>query len=192
MAKIQPRTGEAVTANFGWTKPTVGASDDVWGGQINADLDSIDSTVYSVQATKLNAAGITNGSNASPGVIGEVQQGSLANTGSLTNSALFAVTSVSLTAGDWDVYGTVSYVPASGTSTTALNAGISTSNAAISTGGSAVNAYYTAAAGFGFTVACAPCRINVNATTQVFLMANAAFSGGTCNVGGEIWARRAR
>ena len=31
------------TANYGWTKPTVGADDaDVWGGMLNADLDGID------------------------------------------------------------------------------------------------------------------------------------------------------
>ena len=45
MAKAKPRAGELTTANFGWTKPTVGASDNAWGGYINADLDGIDSVV---------------------------------------------------------------------------------------------------------------------------------------------------
>ena len=40
--------GELTTANYGWTKPTVGASTDAWGGYLNADLDGIDSTVKSV------------------------------------------------------------------------------------------------------------------------------------------------
>ena len=47
MAKA-PRTGEATTQNYGWTKPSVGASDDVWGGYINADLDGIDNIVYGI------------------------------------------------------------------------------------------------------------------------------------------------
>ena len=47
MAK-EPRTGELTTANYGWTKPTVGASDDAWGGYLNADLDGIDSVVHSI------------------------------------------------------------------------------------------------------------------------------------------------
>jgi Chaperone of endosialidase len=42
----QPFAGELVTANYGWTKPTVGASTDAWGGYINADLDGIDSVVH--------------------------------------------------------------------------------------------------------------------------------------------------
>lgn len=54
MAKT-PRTGEAVTVNYGWTKPTVDASDDAWGGMINTDLDGIDSTVKGV-STVANAA----------------------------------------------------------------------------------------------------------------------------------------
>ena len=48
MADRKPRTGELTTANYGWTKPTVGASDDQWGGYLNADLDGIDGTVKGV------------------------------------------------------------------------------------------------------------------------------------------------
>ena len=36
------------TTNYGWVKPDVGSSDDVWGGLLNADLDGIDTTVKSV------------------------------------------------------------------------------------------------------------------------------------------------
>ena len=43
-----PKAGELVTANYGWTKPTVGSSDDQWGGYLNADLDGIDSVVHGI------------------------------------------------------------------------------------------------------------------------------------------------
>ena len=45
-----PRAGEAVTANYGWTKPNVMGSDDQWGGYLNADLDGIDSIVHGIDA----------------------------------------------------------------------------------------------------------------------------------------------
>ena len=50
MANGKPTTqaGEATTVNYGWVKPTVGASVDAWGGYINTDLDGIDSTVKSI------------------------------------------------------------------------------------------------------------------------------------------------
>ena len=49
MAKVPTlRAGEAATANYGWVKPTVGASIDAWGGYINTDLDGIDTVVHGI------------------------------------------------------------------------------------------------------------------------------------------------
>lgn len=45
----QPRAGETFTANYGWTKPNPGASDDIWGGQLNGDLDGIDTKVHDIE-----------------------------------------------------------------------------------------------------------------------------------------------
>jgi hypothetical protein len=36
------------TTNYGWTKPTVGADANLWGTYVDADLDAIDSTLFSV------------------------------------------------------------------------------------------------------------------------------------------------
>jgi hypothetical protein len=58
--KVDPRTGELTTANYGWTKPTVGASTDAWGGYLNADLDGIDSIVHGLD-TRVNDNRIING-----------------------------------------------------------------------------------------------------------------------------------
>ena len=57
--KAVPRTGELTTTNYGWTKPTVGASADAWGGYINTDLDGIDSVVHGIQTGYLPLGGGT-------------------------------------------------------------------------------------------------------------------------------------
>ena len=38
----------STTTNYGWTKPTVAGDTDAWGSELNADLDSIDTTVKAV------------------------------------------------------------------------------------------------------------------------------------------------
>ena len=52
----EPRAGEATTPNYGWTMPTVGASDDAWGSYLNSDLLSIDSIVHGID---IRPSGVT-------------------------------------------------------------------------------------------------------------------------------------
>jgi hypothetical protein len=40
-----------LTVNYRWSKPDVGGDADQWGIELNADLDSIDATVKSVEST---------------------------------------------------------------------------------------------------------------------------------------------
>ena len=51
------RAGETTTVNYGWTKPTVGASDDQWGGYLNADLDGIDAIVHGIDTRVIPPGG---------------------------------------------------------------------------------------------------------------------------------------
>jgi hypothetical protein len=40
---------DSYTANYNWTKPDPGASDDTWGDKLNADLDAIDAQVRGIE-----------------------------------------------------------------------------------------------------------------------------------------------
>jgi Collagen triple helix repeat (20 copies) len=40
---------DTFTANYGWTKPDIGASDDTWGDKLNTDLDAIDAQLRTVE-----------------------------------------------------------------------------------------------------------------------------------------------
>lgn len=52
----------AVTTNYGWTKPTVGGDNSVWGGILNTLFDAVDSSLKTLENavnTKLGYAGGT-------------------------------------------------------------------------------------------------------------------------------------
>ena len=69
--RIDPRTGELVTTNYGWTKPTVGASIDAWGDMLNADLDGIDSVIHGIDTRPGGGAvpSATPPANPTPGML---------------------------------------------------------------------------------------------------------------------------
>ena len=60
MAKKALRAGELTTTWYGLTKPTVGSSNDAWGGMINADLDQIDTVVHGID---VRTAGVSMNDN---------------------------------------------------------------------------------------------------------------------------------
>jgi hypothetical protein len=137
--------------------------------------------------------GVINASAASAGAVGEVISSVIgsASAVSLTNNTAANVTSISLTAGDWDVYGNVGLVAASAGASLLL-AWISTTSASApnqSLYNSLAGAATTIVAGAGLS---APFyQVNVNTTTTVYLSTFATF-GGTGTVCGGLFARRRR
>ena len=132
--------------------------------------------------------------NAAAGSVGEFVS-SVVATGSavsLTNNTAANVTSISLTAGDWDVWGNITFIIGgvctlivgwtSSTSSTAPDASLTASERINSTG--------SALTGAGITVPYA--RYSLSSTTTVYLSAVASFSTSTVTVCGGIYARRAR
>ena len=226
-----PKAGEATTVNYGWVKPTVGASDDLWGGYINADLDGIDSTVKSVStsvpiasttpplmdgvaavgtgaawaradhvhpsdASRLALVGVTNGSDAAVGQIGEyIQADRIANV-SFTTNVVKTIVSMSLTAGDWDVQG-VAYAASSASVLSSILGSISLVANTMPDSTSWLGSFQSSSTPAnqllgGYAGSTGSTRVSISAPTTVYLVAQVIFASGTCSCQGSIRARRMR
>lgn len=142
--------------------------------------------------------GVIDGSNAAAGDVGEYISSSIPSGSavSLTTVTPANVTSVTLSAGDWDVRGSINFY--ANTTTTANNfiAWISTTSATVPTppNGGAITSFggVNIAAGADNFMSIAPIRINVTTSTTVYLGGYASFAISTMTAGGFIGARRVR
>jgi hypothetical protein len=138
--------------------------------------------------------------SAQAGSVGEVITATVATASaiSLTSVTSANVTSIALTAGDWDVWGSVAFTLASTTTMGYLSAGINTTtgtlplnNAGVVTrAGAGTNAVIDVTVDSVLTVM--PIRINISAGATAYLVARAKFGTATCKAYGTIYARRHR
>lgn len=181
--------------------PAFGNNPTITGGAIdNAVIGSTTKAAGSfttIVATGTITPSSTNGivgtatnDNANAGSVGEYVSATQASNVSLTTATTANVTSISLTAGDWDVTGLVNFSPSVGMSVTL--AGISTTSATLGALGTVSRDSATSAI---FSVVAAPTpvvRISIASTTTVFLVCQALFASGTVDATGVIRARRVR
>lgn len=113
---------------------------------------------------------------------------------SLTTAVSADVTTITLTAGEWDVYGNVGYISNTGTLATVLSCGISTESATLpnlpNEGGSAQFALDFSAGLLTNVLPVGRRRINIAADTDIYLVAKAIFTVSTMSAYGYIGARR--
>lgn len=112
----------------------------------------------------------------------------------LVSGAAKTITSIALTAGDWDVSGTVAFKPAAGTTSTKQTAGVSLTDNALPTnpGGGYVEDQAAYGATLGATLSVGTSRISLAAPATVYLVAQQTFAVSTSAAFGFIGARRAR
>ena len=141
--------------------------------------------------------------DAAAGEIGEVKTTTVATASSvsITTATAKDVATLSLTPGDWDVWGQVDR-NWSGTTATIVSTCISAAADTMSTqpGGSGIGTdpLATDTATFGTTLTgiksqrCGPVRVSISADTTLHLVAKDTFSAGTVTAFGTITARRVR
>ena len=184
------------------------ASGTITGGSINSTSIG-SSTPSSVAATTISATsgitpsqtagivGTTTNNNANTGSVGEFISSNIpvGSAIALTSTVAANITSISLTAGDWDVWGNIVWA-AAGTTTTQITQGsISTTSATLATPPNGGAFWLNDAAITAGGSTCAPIgmtRISVASTTTVYLVVYAAFSVSTMTAYGFIGARRRR
>lgn len=155
------------------------------------------SSILTIGTSPGQIVGTATNNNASAGNIGEIISSSVSvgSAVSLTSTVSADVTSISLTAGDWDVVGMVALSPAATTSITIRRASISTTSATLDTAFDRlfldIHAAIVPAASLYLPVV-GPTRLSLSATTTVYLVASVNFTVSTCGAFGGIRARRVR
>lgn len=138
--------------------------------------------------------GTATNNNAVAGNIGEYVESNIASGSavSLTTATSANVTSISLTAGDWDVVGIVNY-SMTGATTANFSSGANSTSATL---GGENTFTYTPFASAGLTDQLGNLiptrRFSLSGTTTIYLVGNATFSVGSASAYGLIRARRVR
>lgn len=145
--------------------------------------------------------GTSGGAAANAGSVGEIIRSTVpvGSAVALTTATSANVTSVSLTAGDWDIWGVIDYA-LSAASSSIQQAGLSLVSATLAgqAGGSGLGPDPNDISPFSTTtvtgtLSLAPLTtLLISATTTLFLVANATFSAGTISAYGTLTARRRR
>jgi hypothetical protein len=168
------------------------------GALVAYDFNSSNSVNAATSISVGQNFGITgriNGAATAASYIGEVFS-SLIPTGSsvaLTTGTAANITSISVTAGDWEISGNVNFAGTTAT-ITQEQAGISNgTSATIPTDGTEVSsAPNIVAASLINSITLPPKQVNVSTTTTIYLVGTATFSAGTVRGYGSIKARRTR
>ena len=146
--------------------------------------------------TTPNIVGTATNDNAAAGSVGQYVEAEvlIASAVTLTTATPANVTSISLTAGDWDVSGNVCTDVAGGTVLTSVESAINTTSATLPTRpGKGSNQKWDGSltgTNLGFPVGTR--RLSLSATTTVYLVTSMAFTTSTCKAFGFLGARRVR
>lgn len=141
--------------------------------------------------------GTTTNDNAAAGSVGEIIESQITGGSAVpltVSGTAYDVTSISLTAGDWDVWGNIGFLPNAATTFTVIQGAINTTSATMANpnNGAAFLLQLTFTTGQIQTVPVGQKRLSLAGTTTVYLIAAANFAVNTMGAFGSISARRVR
>jgi hypothetical protein len=163
----------------------------VGGSSLNLALSG--TTKATLDSTSgFQALGTTTNNNAAAGNIGEYISAQIlsASAIALTSNTVTNITSISLTAGDWDVGGNIYFAP-TGLLFWAIGS-IGTVTATLEDHALSTVLSPQSVSGVEMSGAITTQRLSLASTTTVYLVAEASVNTGTVKGGGLIWARRVR
>jgi hypothetical protein len=141
--------------------------------------------------------GTTTNNNVSAGSVGEYISSTVlvGSAVPLTTGTATTITSISLTAGDWDIWGNVVVLTASGTTITLVVSSYNTTASTLPTPPN--NGWYTqwngsVAGALSHAPSGGKARVSLSATTTIYLIGQANFTGSTASGYGFLGARRRR
>lgn len=135
--------------------------------------------------------GTTTNNSPNAGSVGEI----IANQGllvAMTSTVVANITSVPLTAGEWNVVGNLEFTPAAGTTFTQAVASFNSVSATNQAPPARAVGNYSAPAGSIQTMNLPPLNFKLAAPATIYLVAVASFTGGTLTASGFIRAQRPR
>jgi len=141
--------------------------------------------------------GTTTNNDAAAGSVGEFVSSVIAAASavSVTSTTIKDITSISLTAGDWNVWGNVVFLFATATNYTALISWVS-STSVTQPDASLITDFSNSgnAPGNGSAISCNTLmrRFSLSGTTTIYVSSQQVFTGGTMTACGGIYARRIR
>ena len=179
---------DSTTQTFPTTSATIARTD---AAQTFTGAQTFSNAIIPSQTTGIT--GTTTNNDASAGYFGEYVSSTVLTASAVTinyGGSGVPVTSISLTAGDWDVEGWVGYNQGALSVVTYLIQGISTSNTSIT--GETSNVFRPANGGASPQIPIPVQRVSIASTTTIYLNSATGGSGTVLTAYGTIRARRIR
>lgn len=168
------------------------------GGNVSIGAAGTDANIAininSKGTSGINLKGVTDGSNAPSGYVGEFISSTVlfASAVGIASGVPANVTSISLPAGDWDVWGNIGFSLVTATSMSNITAATNTVSATLPNPAFYINLTITGTSLAGGSQNAPKLRYNLTSTTTIYLVGQATLAGGTGKAYGGIYARLRR